>query len=128
MRNSNLTILNAESLCKGLIIRSRKVNGVTEKSVLDYVIVCEKVRPFVTQFTIDEEKKYALSNYSSRGKVKHSDHNSIITDMTFKQAQLSYERLKEAQFSSVQSRLSSVLLDKAKSVFIGVVENVSVYN
>ena len=46
----------------------------------------------------------------------------------FKQAQLSYERLKEAQFSSVQSRLSSVLLDKAKSVFIGVVENVSVYN
>ena len=45
-----------------------------------------------------------------------------------KQAQLSYERLKEAQFSSVQSRLSSVLLDKAKSVFIGVVENVSVSN
>ena len=120
MRNSNLTILNAESLCKGLITRSRKVNGVTEKSVLDYVIVCEKVRPFVTQFTIDEEKMYALSNYSSRGKVKHSDHNSIITDMTFKFQRMKPDRRVIFDYNNQEGMAKFKYLTSIKGKFTGI--------
>ena len=123
MRNSNLTILNAESLCQGLITRSRKVNGVTEKSVLDYVIVCEKVRPFVTQFTIDEEKKYALSNYSSRGKVKHSDHNSIITDMTFKFQRIKPDRRVIFDYNNQEGMAKFEYLTYIKGKFTGIFHN-----
>ena len=39
-RNSNLNVVNALPICDGLITRSRKKNGVEEKSVLDFFVVC----------------------------------------------------------------------------------------
>ena len=91
-RNPHLTLLNTESFCKGTITRSRSVNDKVENSVIDFVIVCDKVLPYVTKFNIDEEKKYALSNYSSKGQLKYSDHNSIITELNIQYDILKPER------------------------------------
>ena len=84
MRNPDLHLLNSESFCEGLITRSRIANNKTEQSVIDFVIVCEKVLPFVQRFLIDEQKIYALSNYSKKKTVLYSDHNSLVTKLNFK--------------------------------------------
>ena len=62
-RNPNLSVVNALSLCEGLITRSRIKDGKVEKSVLDFFVVCSRVLPFVTKMVIDESKKYILTNY-----------------------------------------------------------------
>ena len=83
-RNPDLSILNCESFCEGLITRSIMANGKRESSVIDFVIVCDKVLPFVDRFMIDENKVYALSNYSRKNRVQHSDHNSLITNLNMR--------------------------------------------
>ena len=46
-RNPHLTLVNNLSLCEGLITRERKCKDKTEKSILDFFIVCDLVLPFV---------------------------------------------------------------------------------
>ena len=68
-RNPQLVVLNTETFCEGLITRSRAANDKVEHSVIDFVIVCDKVLSFINKFTIDEQKKYALANNLQRGKL-----------------------------------------------------------
>ena len=82
-RNPHLSVLNKEKICQGVITRSRIANNKNENSIIDFVIVCDKVLPFLSKFTIDEQKKYALANYSSKGKITYSDHNSLISEINF---------------------------------------------
>ena len=89
LRNPKLTLLNSESFCQGLITRSRKVDKNIEESVIDFVLVCDKMLSFVNKFTIDEKRIYSLANYSTKKKITYSDHNSLITEMNMK-----YERIK----------------------------------
>ena len=91
-RNPNLTLLNREKFCQGVITRSRTVSNKIESSIIDFVIVCDKVFPYITKFTIDEQKKYALANYSSKGKITYSDHNSLITEMNIQFNKMKPER------------------------------------
>ena len=44
--NPQLTLLNAAEFCEGFIIRERTVNNKSEKSIIDFVIVCDKSFPF----------------------------------------------------------------------------------
>ena len=65
-----LTVGNNLDICKGLITRSRKTVNKTENSIIDFFLFCEKMKSFVTEIIIDEEKLYALSNYSKvKGKL-----------------------------------------------------------
>ena len=76
-----LTVVNSLSLCEGLITRSRITKIKTEKSVLDFFIVCDRVLPFVRRMVVDEEKQYALSSMHTKKGVsykKDSDHNPLI--------------------------------------------------
>ena len=59
-QNSNLTVVNAISKCEGRITRERTTNKRTEKAVLDFFIVCEKILPFVSRMIIDEKGENAL--------------------------------------------------------------------
>ena len=82
-RNPNLTVLNADKLCQGKITRCRVVNGKLEKSIIDFIIICEKLLPYFLKMTIDEEKLFSLTNFSSKRKgekAKTSDHNSQIAE------------------------------------------------
>ena len=92
LRNPKLTLLNSESLCQRLITRSPSVNQKIENSVIDFILVCEKVLPFVNKFIIDEQKIYSLANYSSKLKITYSDHNSLITEINFKYENIKPER------------------------------------
>ena len=51
-----------------------------EKSILDFFLFCDKMKPFVSSMIIDESKLYALSSYSKvRGEI-HSDHNTMVVN------------------------------------------------
>ena len=80
----SLSIVNNSELCEGSITRKRITIRGTEISILDFFIVCEKLKPFIEKMIIDEDKKHALSNYSKvKGQCvkKYSDHNTLILDM-----------------------------------------------
>ena len=55
-RNSNLNVVNALPICEGLITRNRLKNGIEERSVLDFFVVCSRILPFVSNMVIDEDK------------------------------------------------------------------------
>ena len=82
-RNPEIRLMNLESFCEGLITRSRKVNDKMERSIIDFVLVCDKLYPFISKFVIDEKKQFALSCYTAKKNIKYSDHNSLITYMNF---------------------------------------------
>ena len=84
-RNPHMTVLNKTDMCEGSITRVRKVNDTEEKSIIDFILVCDKVIPYVTKMLIDEEKKYAVMNFSSKNKPPtYSDYNTIIVDINLK--------------------------------------------
>ena len=79
-----LTVVNNLDSCEGSITRRRITVKGTEEAILDFFVVCDKLRPFVDKMIIDEEKSYALSNFSKvKGTCvkKHSDHNTEILYM-----------------------------------------------
>ena len=82
-RNQHLTVVNALNLCEGVISRQRK----SEKSVLDFFIVCSLVLPHVTRMVIDQENKFVLTNYKQvkkNGKAINSDHSTEFMDVNLK--------------------------------------------
>ena len=83
-RNKNLSVVNALSVCEGLITRSRLRNGKKEQSILDFFVVCSSVLPYVSRMVIDEHKKYILTNYKQSkygGKATDSDHFTEYMDI-----------------------------------------------
>ena len=77
VQNKNIHLLNSLDICEGLITRSRKVQNKIENSAIDFVMVCNRILPFVSKLIIDEKKQFSISNYSKQG-IVHSDHNSLI--------------------------------------------------
>ena len=62
----HLTVVNSLKLCKGVITRLRKlITGKTEKSTIDFFVVCSRVLPFVISMTIDEDSKHTLTNFQN---------------------------------------------------------------
>ena len=51
---TNLIAVNALELCKGVITRSRKTVVGTEEAVLDFFLVCRRMKPFLTKMVVDE--------------------------------------------------------------------------
>ena len=83
-QNPNLTVINSLPLCKGIITRSRIKNGISEESVIDFFLVCNRVLPYVQKMIIDEEKKFILTNYKKArvgGKAVDSDHFTQYMDV-----------------------------------------------
>ena len=90
-----MKVLNNEEFCKGNITRSRMVNGKKENSIIDFILTCEKVLPFVRYMHIDEKRKYAFANFCQKKKgqiAKLSDHNLIYVDFDLKFKKISPER------------------------------------
>ena len=86
-RNPQLSVVNALPQCEGLLTRVRNKNGETERSVLDFFVVCDRVLPFVQKMVIDERNKHVLTNYQNvkrGGKAKDSDHCTQYMDLDLK--------------------------------------------
>ena len=65
IQDNNLIVVNATNLCEGLITRIRKTILNTEKSILDYFIVCRDMFKKIERMKIDEERFYTLTKYST---------------------------------------------------------------
>ena len=81
--NPNLFLLNSSEKCDGLITRRRQKNDKLEQAILDFVLVSEELKPYFQQMKIDEERKFALTSFLN-GKVKESDHFTMIVDLGMK--------------------------------------------
>ena len=80
-RHNYLTVVNSLDLCEGIITRSRITTVRTEKSVIDFFLVCDRILPFVRRMLVDEKKQYALSSFHTKKGVqykKDSDHNPLV--------------------------------------------------
>ena len=81
----SLVVINATDKCYGLITRMRVKGKVTEKSVIDYFIVCQELYRLVISMSIDEDRKYVLKRYykyKQQTKVVESDHNVQILEIS----------------------------------------------
>ena len=74
-----------------------------EKSIIDVIIVCDKVMPYITKFIVDEQKLYALSNYSKK-KISYSDHNSLIGYIELKIQKVKTERRTIFNYRNAESK------------------------
>ena len=84
-RNNSLKVVNSMDICEGLITRQRQVESRMKRAVLDFFIVNDKLAPFVKRMIVDEERNFALSNFSQFKKNKRvieTDHNGLILDLS----------------------------------------------
>ncbi len=79
-----LEVLNFNTKCVGkwTRVQYKKNPEVIEKSVIDYVMVCKSLLPYLSEMIIDEEKTigpfWVRRNKKKGDTRKHSDHNSIL--------------------------------------------------
>ena len=67
-----------------------------EEAVLDFLIVNEKMRPFLQKMLIDEERMFSLANVAQIKKNKRiieSDHNPIILDLNIQYSKRKPDRI-----------------------------------
>ena len=95
-RNSNLIVANNLNLCEGNITRIRNLKNKTENAILDFLIVNEKMLPFLKKMVIDEDRKFCLSNYAQykiNKRVIETDHNAIIAEFSLSIPKRKSERI-----------------------------------
>ena len=65
-----------------------------KKAVLDFFIVCDRMKIFIERMIIDEGKQYALSHYFKKNGSKHkksSDHNTLVMDLKISFSKVKYQ-------------------------------------
>ena len=82
IERESLVLLNVSDICQGAVTRIRETKDVTEKSILDYILTCEKLAAFLEQMFIDEQRNFPLTKYAStKGMIcyqKCSKHSGSI--------------------------------------------------
>ena len=77
----SLILVNSTDKCLGIITRERVKGNKTERSVLDYFIVCQDFYSLCVSLLIDEEREYTLTRFYKHKnvtKVVKSDHNPLF--------------------------------------------------
>jgi hypothetical protein len=80
----HLTVVNSMDICEGIITRKRITKNKTEKSVLDFIIVCDKLLPHLKKMSVDEERKFPMTSFSRVKGVsvaKDSDHCPLFVEL-----------------------------------------------
>ena len=87
LERNQLTVVNSSNLCTGTFTRIRKRKDITEKSILDFFVVCKRVLPHITSMHIDEEKQDMLTKYGQvkkGGRAVDSDHVPLELNIDLK--------------------------------------------
>ena len=100
----NLVIVNSLEICQGKITRERIFENRTERSILDYVIVCQNMLKFVASMNIDEARAYALSRYDKKQGVITSDHNLLTCSFDIKFPRKKNQRQEFFNFKNEEAR------------------------
>ena len=88
----SLKVMNFSNLCTGKWTRVQSVDGIEEKSVLDYCITNGKICELMESMTVDEEKllcPFRIIKTKATRKQIFSDHNALF--MTFR---MTYSEMK----------------------------------
>jgi hypothetical protein len=107
-RQYNLTVVNALSVCEGLMTPTRIKEGNAEKSVLDFFVVCSRVLPSITKMVIDEKKDHILTNYTQAQKgckAVESDHFTEYLDINLQLISEKPDRNEIFNFKDPESQL-----------------------
>ena len=86
IQRQNMNLVNSSDKCDGTITRKRITKDGIEESVIDYLMVCNNVAPFVESMKIDEDREHVLTKFVSKNGVKkvvESDHNIIFAEFSF---------------------------------------------
>ena len=70
LNSQNVSIFNGTNQCKGLITRHRKTINGSEKSILDYILVCVSLLEYFHEMFIDDERLHTLTKYASTKGIK----------------------------------------------------------
>ena len=84
VEENDLIVVNGTNLCKGVITRYRKTVNNTERSVIDFFIVCRRFFMLIIHMEIDENRIFSLTKFSNKiGDKRHkeSDHNTLILNI-----------------------------------------------
>ena len=87
LKRQNLTCLNGDIRCKGSVTRHRRTINGDEKSIIDFIFVCDKLLPFFNHMIVDEKRENVLTKYASLtgGRMKsESDHNPLFAQFNLK--------------------------------------------
>ena len=108
IEHKGLYLVNQDPNCSGTITRERIVNNKSEKSVIDYFIICETMKEYLKSMTVDENRTMVLRHTTRRkkdNKYTLSDHNILICNfsLTFKQ-QKAADRIEIFNFNSIEGR------------------------
>ena len=107
LERNQLTVVNSLNLCKGTFTRIRKCKGISEKSILDFFVVCKRILPNIISMHIDEDKENILTNYSQVKTGRHavdSDHVPIEINIDLKLLPTKPTRNVIFNFKNEQSR------------------------
>ena len=79
VERQELVVANSLEECEGTITRHRLVDGKLEQSILDYLIICQRLRQMLTEMKIDEKREFPLTRYGKKNGLisTQSDHNWI---------------------------------------------------
>ena len=86
-RNALVVVNSLENKVSGAITRRRVTVDSIEESIIDFVIISADLIEDVEELNIDEDKEYALHKIvkdKASTKVKHSDHNVMLTKFKLK--------------------------------------------
>ena len=103
-KHPQLTVVNATKLCEGLITQSRDLStGITEKSVIDFYVVCQRVLPFVSKMIIGS--RHTLTNFTQvtkGGKAVSTDHSPLILKVNIKISPMKPQKCEVFNFKNPQ--------------------------
>ena len=104
LANNKLTCVNSLDITEGLITRSRKVLNDIKESTIDFFVVCERVRPYVTNMKIDNHKQHTLTNYKSGEDSVDSDHLPLIMKVNLETVQQKKEKIEILDFNNKEQQ------------------------
>ena len=107
IERQNLICLNRHEKCSGSITRHRKTIHGDEKSIIDFIIVCDQLATFLHKMIIDEKRANVLTKYVTLKGVRvksESDHNPLFAEfsLTFSRKQ-SVTRCEMFDFKNTES-------------------------
>ena len=98
----SLEVLNNSPLCEGTITRYRVTKNSEEKSVIDYIITCDKLRVFLEKMTIDDKRDVTLTKYATtkgRKQIVKSDHNILYAKFSIQYDNIAWRRPRKEVFN-----------------------------
>jgi hypothetical protein len=105
---NDLVVVNATSVCEGLITRHRTTINGKEEAVLDHFIVCKEMFKLIKSMLVDEIGKYSLTKYTNKSGdktyAKDSDHRTIIVELDIKWNSSTFNKEERIQVFNYKNR------------------------